>query len=248
MHLGGFSLTKKRIWELDVLRGICILGMVVFHLIYDLTYLYAIVDWQLPPFLDLIQPLGGLVFLMLSGLCVTLGSRTLRRGLIVFGSGMLCTLVTWVMYRMDLLYYSDVIRFGVLHCLGACMLLWPLLKKLPVWVPALLAAVLLPLGYWLDAHVTLMEIRWLFPLGLTHFTFASGDYYPLLPYMGWFLLGTVLGRTLYRKKETLLPAVNEKNAVIRFFSFCGRQSLLIYLLHQPLLTGLMELLVLLTNS
>jgi uncharacterized membrane protein len=66
--------------------------------------------------------------------------------------------------------------------------------------------------------------------------------------MGWFLLGTVLGRTLYRKKETLLPAVNEKNAVIRFFSFCGRQSLLIYLLHQPLLTGLMELLVLLTNS
>ena len=139
-------MTKQRIWELDALRGICILGMVVFHLIYDLTYLYGFVDWVLPPFWDLVQTLGGLVFLMLSGLCVTLGRRTFRRGLIVFGSGMLITLVTWVMYRMGMLYYSDVIRFGVLHCLGICMLLWPLLKKLPTWVLGALGVAVIVLG------------------------------------------------------------------------------------------------------
>ena len=53
---------------------------------------------------------------------------------------------------------------------------------------------------------------------------------------GWFLLGAVIGRTAYRKKQSLLPRVNAANPVIRFFSFCGRHSLLIYMLHQPVLT------------
>ena len=52
----------------------------------------------------------------------------------------------------------------------------------------------------------------------------------------WFLLGAVIGRTAYRKKQSLLPRVNAANPVIRFFSFCGRHSLLIYMLHQPVLT------------
>ena len=50
------------------------------------------------------------------------------------------------------------------------------------------------------------------------------------------LLGAVIGRTAYRKKQSLLPRVNAANPVIRFFSFCGRHSLLIYMLHQPVLT------------
>ena len=39
---------KNRIWELDVFRGICIIGVVFVHLMYDLSTLYNIIDWQYP--------------------------------------------------------------------------------------------------------------------------------------------------------------------------------------------------------
>ena len=75
--------------------------------------------------------------------------------------------------------------------------------------------------------------------------FISSDYFPLLPNLGYFLLGSALGKTLYRKKESLLPKVNEKNILIRFFAGCGRQSLWLYLLHQPVLSGIFYLILML---
>lgn len=210
--------------------------MVVFHLIFDMTEVYGLVSWRLPPFLMGLQYWGGVVFVVLSGLCVTLGSRALRRGAIVFGAGMLCTLVTALLARFGFSSDNMVIRFGVLHCLGVCMLLWPLLKRLPLWVAGVLGAAIVATGVYFET-VT-VEVAWLFPLGLTHWSFASGDYFPLAPQLGWFLLGSVLGRTLYRKQQTLLPNVYD----LPLLRFCGRHSLFIYLLHQPLLMGALTLL------
>lgn len=232
-------MTKQRIWELDALRGLCILGMVVFHLIYDMTQLYRLVSWQLPPFWNAVQLAGGVVFVVLSGLCVTLGSRALRRGAVVFGAGMLCTLVTAAMARFGTAASSVVIRFGVLHCLGLCMLLWPLLRRLPTWAIALFGVAILAAGWYFDTLT--VEARWLFPLGLVYPGFSSGDYFPLAPYLGWFLLGTVLGRTLYRSRHSLLPGINAEAALLRALCFCGRHSLFIYLLHQPVLAGALTL-------
>ena len=76
------------------------------------------------------------------------------------------------------------------------------------------------------------------PLGLPWKDFSSSDYFPLLPYLGFFLMGSALGRSLYRNKTSLLPKVNERNFIIRFLSLCGKQSLWIYLLHQPILSGI----------
>ena len=85
----------------------------------------------------------------------------------------------------------------------------------------------------------------LMPLGFVPEDFASSDYFPLLPNLGYFLLGAVLGRTVYRKKESLLPKVNDRNPVLRFLQLCGKHSLWIYLLHQPVLSGICWLLSLL---
>ena len=88
-------------------------------------------------------------------------------------------------------------------------------------------------------------MEFLFPLGLLYPGFSSGDYFPLLPNLGYFLLGTVLGRTLYKKKESLLPGINANGPGLRFLCWCGQQSLWIYLLHQPILAGIIGLWMLL---
>ena len=236
---------KERIWELDAFRGICILGMIVVHFVYDVTVLYRLAKWQIPEAFYFVQRWGGVLFLLISGICVTLGSRSIRRGLIVFGCGMVITAVTYGMYALDFSDKSILIYFGVLHCLGICMILWPLFRKLPTWALAILGAVMVAFGLYLQG-ISPASTPWLLPLGFTYPGFVSSDYFPLLPNLGYFLLGAVLGRTLYRQKKSLLPRVNPGNSPVRFFTACGRLSLPIYMLHQPVITGLIFLYTLLT--
>ncbi len=233
---------KKRIWELDVLRGVCILGMVVVHLIYDLQTFFSLPFLADSRLFDLIKQWGGVLFLLISGICVTLGSHPVRRGLIVFACGLICSAVTAGMYFLNMADKSIIIYFGVLHCLGVCMLLWPLFKRLPVWALGLLGLGLTVLGLWISGNVV-VDFPWLIPLGLVPEDFASSDYFPLLSNLGFFLVGAFLGKTLYRKKETLLPRVNPANPVLAFFTRLGKWSLPVYLLHQPVITGLLYLIL-----
>ena len=74
------------------------------------------------------------------------------------------------------------------------------------------------LGVWFESFC--IPVNFLFPLGLRAqglFLYPGGDYFPLLPGFGWFLLGAVIGRTAYRKKQSLLPRVNAANPVIPLF-------------------------------
>lgn len=227
----------KRIWELDTLRGICILGMVVVHLIYDLTSLGLEYSSRL---FSMVQYWGGTVFVLISGICVTLGSKHIRRGLTVFGCGMVCTGVTAGMYWLGLAGKGIIIYFGVLHCLGVCMLLWSLLRRCQNWLLAALGIIFCGVGLYLE-RVILVDFPWLMPLGFQYPGFASSDYFPLLPNLGYFLLGALLGRTLYREKTTRFPGFNTQSLPVRFLCRCGRNSLFIYLLHQPLIAGILAL-------
>lgn len=221
-----------RIWEIDFLRGLCIPGMILIHLIYDVVNLYGFVDWPYPLWYSLFKNNYGALFILISGLSVTLGRRSVRRGMTVFGCGMIVSLVTVGMYLFGMAGRGIVIYFGVLHCLGVCMILWPCFKKLPVWALAALGVVLAAAGLWLRGQVFHMPL--LMPLGFTFPGFSSSDYFPLMPNLGYFLLGAAAGRRLYPERRSLLPNVEEKG-FIRFFSWMGRQSLPIYLLHQPVL-------------
>lgn len=233
---------KSRIWELDALRGVCILCVIVVHFLFDLSF-FGGLDLTLPAWYVFIQEYGGAIFVVLSGICVTLGSKSVRRGLIVFACGMLITAVTYGMYRLGMSGADVVVKFGVLHLLGVCMLVYPAFKKLPPAALAVLGLLIAVTGYAIRSVI--VPQRWLFPLGLTYEGFTSSDYFPLFPQLGYFLIGAAIGKTAYREKRTLLPGAFQQTPVARFFCWCGRQSLFIYLLHQPIVYGLLEFVLLL---
>lgn len=234
--------SKSRIWELDALRGVCILCVIVVHFLFDLSF-FGGLDLTLPAWYVFIQEYGGAIFVVLSGVCVTLGSKSVRRGLIVFACGMLITAVTYGMYRLGMSGADVVVKFGVLHLLGVCMLVYPAFKKLPPAALALLGLAIAITGYAIRGVV--VPQHWLFPLGLTYEGFTSSDYFPLFPQLGYFLIGAAIGKTAYREKRTFLPGAFQQTPVARFFCWCGRQSLFIYLLHQPIVYGLLEFVLLL---
>lgn len=222
---------EHRIPELDAARGICILGMVIIHLLYDLTELYPVLNWEYPPFFLILKNWGGIAFFLISGIAVTLGRRHLRRGLVVLGCGLLVSAAMKLTGAMP-------IRFGVLHCLGCCMLLWELFKGAKEQLLAIMGIALAALGL-VFTRVTI-GITWLYPLGLIAAGFQSADYFPLLPYFGYFLLGAACGRKRYSQRRSLLAKVDFSKYLPRFFCLCGRHSLFIYLIHQPLLILIIE--------
>ncbi|MBQ4302712.1 MAG: DUF1624 domain-containing protein, partial [Oscillospiraceae bacterium] len=170
-----------------------------------------------------------------------LGSNGFRRGLFVFAGGMVLTAGSYAGVLLGWLGDDMIIRFGVLHLLGFAMMLSPLLKKLPSWLLCVFGLAVVVAGYWLEAQPALVETRLLFPIGLRFPGFTSGDYFPMAPHLGWFCLGIVLGRLLYREKKTRFPGVSDSNSFVRFFCFCGRNSLYIFIIHLPIVGLLMML-------
>lgn len=223
---------KQRIWELDVLRGLCILGMIVVHFVYDIRAFTA-TEFSVPDWFFTVQEYGHLLFVLISGICVTLGSRCVKRGIIVCLCAMVITLVTVVMdYGLGM--GKVRIWFGILHLLGVCMLLYPIFRKLPHWALALIGACFVAIGYWFTTFT--VDLNFLFPLGLrSGKIFTGSDYFPIFPGLGSFLLGSAIGKSLYHKKQSLLPRVNANFFLLRGLSFVGRHSLEVYMLHQPII-------------
>ena len=229
---------KKRIWELDFIRGVAIIGVVFVHVVYDLTSIFGM-DFSLGPVFDAVQNYGSLIFIVLSGICVTLGRHNIKRGLVVLLCGGVITGVTYLMVHLQMLSKYAKIDFGILSCLGACMILYSLFKDANKWLVLACGAVFIALGFYVES--VRFDHDYLFFLGLRSKYYAAGDYFPLLPNFGYFLVGAFIGVTAYKSKKTLIPFVKDTNPIVRFFGFLGRQSLWVYLIHQPLAYGVLYL-------
>jgi len=166
----------------------------------------------------------------------------------VFGCALMLTLVTYL-FMPELL-----IRFGILHMMGCCMLLAalirPLLKKIPWGIGFAVCALLFVFLYsmpkgavgflgftFLSLPSELYSTSFLFPIGLPSPRFASGDYFPLIPWIFLFFTGYFGFRPL-KKRKVFAATKPGKNPL----EFMGRHSLIIYLLHQPVILGILLLL------
>lgn len=131
---------------LDELRGLDLVSMMLYHACWDMMFLFGIwMDWYAGMPGRLWQQTICWVFILLSGFCLPLGHRPLRRGLIISGAGVLVTAVTLLFMP------EDRVVFGVLTLLGAAMLitglLQPLLQKIPAWAGLVVSLLLFAATY-----------------------------------------------------------------------------------------------------
>jgi len=219
----------KRLWEIDFLRGVAILLMILFHLIVDLSEFYGYLFVYAQGLLYYAGKLSVVLFLLLAGLSTRFSRRPLRHGLQILGWGIVVTLVTYI-------YNPTVyVRFGILHLIGSGLILSYGIRHFDQWLRIILALLLMAGGR--VAEQTATAQVWLLPLGVVPAAFASLDYYPLLPWAGVILLGAWAGEYLYPVPRSLL----KKEPKANLFTYMGRHSLSIYLLHQPLLLALLRL-------
>jgi uncharacterized membrane protein len=238
---------KERFWEIDFLRGIAILMMIAFHLIYDLDYFGGYGFGVGSGFWFWFARATASVFLLLVGVSLTLSrsrmvrnggspafSKYLKRGLRIFSWGLAITLVTWIFLG------RGFIVFGVLHMIGVSVILaYPLMRHR--YRNLLIGVLLIALGLYVREMA--FGFPWLLWLGLIPQGFYSFDYFPLLPWFGVVLIGLFAGNSLYRDyaRRFRLPDLHGSPPA-RALCFAGRRSLLIYLLHQPVLIALLYVL------
>lgn len=222
--------SPSRIWEIDFFRGIALLLMVAFHLIFDLTDFWGYNLDYMDGFWYYEGKLSAIMFTAIAGVSSTLGVYHFRRGLVVFVWGTLITLATY-------LYNPQTyIRFGILHMLGSCMILFPFIKNIsPGWL-ILAGTVAIASGQWTAQLTTPSSL--LLPVGIIPADFTSLDYYPLLPWSGFFLYGAALGQVLYKERHSRLPQLSW----LQPLTALGRHSLAVYLIHQPLLLATLYIL------
>jgi len=232
---------KPRIWEIDFLRGLSIILMVFYHLGFDLTEFCGIrkifgIEINLyGPGLTVAQYFFAGVFIVISGVSSTLSRSNVRRALKIFAVAIIVTAVTYLFNS------SAAIYFGILHCLGVCILIYGLtLQKSKALTCAAAGVFVFGLSVALSLIMRNMQVDfdWFLPFGISSHTLSSYDYFPLLPWFGVFLIGAALGKSVYSARQSLIP----KRLPESFINAAGRHSLLIYVVHQPILLAFLYLL------
>ncbi len=241
------TLPRKRVRLLDGLRGFSVMSMVAYHGMFDLVWLFGVnIAWYKGWQGYLWQQSICWTFILVSGAALHYGKKTLQRGALVLGCALVVTLVSYMAMP------GQLVVFGVLHMLGLSMLLFGALRRLLEKIPPLwgflgsfvvfLLTKSLPWGFLGVGDVALWALPgalyqtpFLFPLGLPGPGFFSGDYFPLLPWFFLFLAGYYGWGLLKNRAKASPPGRNP-------LEWAGRHSLLIYMLHQPLLYGLCLLL------
>jgi len=243
--------TKKqfRIWEIDFLRGIAVVMMIVFHFFYDLNFfnIYKI-DLYSGLFPFFLYPIGA-TFLLLVGVSLSLSYSRIKdnenrrqllmkfifRGSKIFGLGLFITLVTWI-YLQD-----GFVVFGVLHCIGLSIIFaYPFLQfKISNLIIGFL---IVSVGVYLKTLT--FNFGWLLWLGLKPSQFYTVDYFPIFPWFGVILIGIFIGNSLYpaHQRRFKLKDISQFK-LIGFFCFLGRNSLIIYFVHQPIIIAMLHILV-----
>ena len=227
---------RPRLPVIDIARGVAIVAMVAYHLCWDLWFyglLTADVGYD-PAWVSFARSIL-FAFMVLVGVGLVLGHGDgirwpsfWRRWLLVAAGAALITLGTWLTFPESFVY------FGVLHAIALASLLALPFLFTPIWFTALVATLVIGLPFlFSDALYNEKVFSW---IGFWVVPPPANDLVPVFPWFGVVLLGVVAMRTIRGTAgETWLTSIQPRNWMARTLGWMGRWSLVIYLVHQPVL-------------
>jgi uncharacterized membrane protein len=238
--------------EIDAARGIGILMMILFHLLFDLSFFGVYPVNVATGFWRYFAFATASLFLFVVGISLTISHareeerlagdqsqpfriavKYLKRGMGIFACGLLVTLATW--------FYLDegFVIFGILHLIGVSIMLAPLFFRFRRY-NILTGAICIGIGiFFVAANIT--GPCWLLWLGILPASFASVDYTPLFPWFGIVLLGMGFGEQWYPEGKRSFAEPDLHASLTGPLALLGRHSLLIYLVHQPVILLLLQI-------
>lgn len=232
---------------LDNLRGLTLISMVMYHTVWDMVYIFENDwDWFKGNQSYIWQQSICWCFILLSGFCWSFGRKKWKRGLTVFGAGALISLVTIIVMP------ENRVVFGVLTLLGSSMLLMiPLekvLRKVNPYIGLVCTFFLflyvkdISYGHlgWKEFGYIRLPQEWYCNLfsaywGLPADEFFSSDYFGIFPWLFLFVTGYFVFRIFERNRWMDVLKVGG----IKPLEVLGKNSLLVYMVHQPLVYGVL---------
>ena len=225
---------RERILWIDVIRGISILAMITFHFAFDMMYFgFAKSDLIYQPDWRLFERMIAFSFLFIAGLSLSITHEAwinwksfIRR----YGTTAICAvLISTVTY---ILFGNDMIRFGILHAISISGLISLLFLKLNSLSLVLLAAAIFLINTMMPKPLN-GDYFWQWLVHTTN-TPNSLDYRPIIPWITPFILG-MASHQLFKNWGLLEKGKAVTHRELSFLSWLGRNSLAIYLVHQPIL-------------
>jgi len=225
--------TRARIGGIDALRGLALCLMFVYHFAFDLRFYRVIAaDFEHDPFWLAFRALIVTSFMLLVGVSLVLADRSgappshfWKRVGIIAGCALAASVGSWIVFP------QTFITFGILHCIAvASVIAWPLVRR-PALALALGLAVILAAFAWSHPLFDARVWSW---VGFTTHKPATEDYVPIFPWAGVVFIGIAVGHALGRAAFRPLAPLGHAP---RWLAFLGRHSLIVYMIHQPLLMG-----------
>ena len=234
-------MNSERINWIDSLRGLAIVLMIIFHIAFDLDLLNIYQISLYSGFWFFLARFIEFTFLILFGFSLYLSYKNsqsyskflkfqLWRGVKLFAIAMLITLITYFIYP------QGYIRFGVLHLISMGIIMGALLVRYP---KALIAMIFLSLIFGAIFNQFYTDTPLLLPFGIMPDKFYTLDYFPTFPWAALIFFGIIAAR-FFGANSWLINSKKIRRFI--FLEKIGQKSLLIYLIHQPVLLGLIWLL------
>jgi len=230
---------QHRIILIDLLRGVAIALMFIYHFCFDLNYFgYVHFRFNSDPFWLNFRAIIVSLFLGVMGFSLFLAHQSHwrpQRWLKRFGLLVLAALA--VSLSSYLMYPKSFIFFGILHFIAVASLLGLPFLRLG-YLNLIIGPVILLIGNHYE-HPFFNQAGWQW-LGMMTERPITEDYVPVFPWFGMILIG--LGLAYWTKNNQTLNKLlywQRQHPVLTTLTFAGRHSLLIYLLHQPIFLGVL---------